>query len=165
MAGYGDDTGFQAWLDSYGYALPTDAPTPAVLRQRGSDYLDGLYAPVVGQETGYAWGGDLYDAAQDRQFPRTLWGASIPAAIVNASYMAAYIEANNPGSLSVTGSTAARVVRERVEGAVEVQYANPGQASDIAMDSQVINTTIFGMVKPYLVNRATLPTMLLSIGG
>jgi hypothetical protein len=164
MAGYGTDQGLTEWLTSYGYTLPADAPTPAVLRQRGSDYVDGLYAPVADQTSGYAWGGDMYDAAQERQFPRTTWGDIIPAAIVNASYMAAYIEANDPGSLSVTGSASGRVVRERVEGAVEVQYANPGNTSDFAMDSQVVNTTIFGMVKPYLVNRAASPAMLLSIG-
>ena len=42
MAGYGDDTGFAAWLADAGLSLPVGAPLPAVLRQRGSDYLDAV---------------------------------------------------------------------------------------------------------------------------
>lgn len=64
MAGYGDDAGFTAWLTDYGYQLPTD-PTPpsaAVLRNRGSNYIDAVY--------GSRFLGSVVDAAQERQWPR-----------------------------------------------------------------------------------------------
>jgi hypothetical protein len=43
MAGYGNDEGFATWLAENGHTLPDGAPLPAVLRQRGSVYIDGHY--------------------------------------------------------------------------------------------------------------------------
>ena len=64
MAGYGDDDGFQAFLTANGYTLPDGAPAAAVLRQRGSVYVDGTYSlRFSGSPTG--------GAAQEREWPRT----------------------------------------------------------------------------------------------
>lgn len=64
MAGYGDDSAFSAWLAANGYTLPGGALAAAVLLQRGSTYIDGLYRPRF---VGYPTGG----FAQERAWPRT----------------------------------------------------------------------------------------------
>lgn len=43
MSGYGTDEGFTAWLTANGYTLAEGAPAKAVLRERGSAYVDGLF--------------------------------------------------------------------------------------------------------------------------
>lgn len=77
MAGYGDDSAFNAWLVENGYPLPADAPSPAVLRQRGSDYLDVTYGPrFVGTPT---------DATQEREWPRTgafIFGTELATGVI-----------------------------------------------------------------------------------
>ena len=130
MAAYGDDTGFAAWLAEQGYTLPGTAPSPAVLRARGSAYVDG-YEDFW---TGYRTGGVM----QELGWPRTgatvncvqeIPSDAIPPAVVNASYRAAWLDAETPGILK--GSSASlgqRVKRERVEGAVDVEYFDDGKA-------------------------------------
>ena len=151
MAGYGSDQAFEAWLEENGHELPANAPDPAVLRQRGSAYIDGTYGErFAGQPTG--------GIEQERAWPRTgatiygqlLVSSVIPQRVVNASYMAAYLEATSPGSL--TGSIvsgASLVKRERVEGAVEVEYA-VSDKTDIAEASRAIVPAIEGLLAPLL---------------
>ena len=120
MAGYGDDSGLTAWLAAEGRTLPSGAPTAAVLRQRASVYIDAVYGPRF-------YGVPTDSITQDRAWPRTgakAYGQGIasdviPAAVVQASYVAAYEEAISPGSLSVTGSGG--IKREKV-GSLEVEY-------------------------------------------
>jgi hypothetical protein len=148
MAGYGDDAGFTAWLADWGYTLPVDAPSPAVLRNRGSQYIDAVY--------GSRFLGSVVDAAQERQWPRE--GAIVsgkllpsdvtPAAVVNASYFAAFQEATNPGSLSVVGSASSAVTREKV-GQIEVQYASV-QSDGTALSITPLISIVDGMLAPYL---------------
>lgn len=154
MAGYGTDELFEAWLEANGYSLPDGAPTPAVLRQRGSTYIDGLYGPrFSGSPTG--------GFAQERAWPRIgacAYGSAIsdsviPDAVVQASYHAAYAEATSPGSLSASGSEASRVKRERVEGAVEVEYqSTSGEFSAASLTP--IFTVIEGLLAPFLTQPA-----------
>lgn len=95
MAGYGSDPDFTAWLLANGLSLPDDAPTPAVLRQIGSDYVDGAYEPRL--QCSNRTGG----FAQERAWPRTGHTVNcepvpddlIPQAWINASYRAAYLQA------------------------------------------------------------------------
>jgi len=124
MAGYGTDEGFAAWLETYGYTLPgVGVPSVAVLRQRGSAYIDGEYGPNFG---GTPTGG----LAQERAFPRsgiTAYGKTVaddvvPYVIEEASYFAAYQEALQPGVLSPSATNSGVVQRERVEGAVDISY-------------------------------------------
>lgn len=97
MAGYGSDLDFAAWLAANGLALPVGAPTPAVLRQIGSDYVDSAYEARL--QCSSRTGG----FAQERAFPRTGHMAGcepvpdnlIPQAWINASYRAAYLQAVN----------------------------------------------------------------------
>lgn len=116
MAGYGTNAGFDTWLAAEGYVLSEAAPTRDVLRQRGSVYIDGLY--------GRRFPGSPTDGLeQDRQWPRTgatAYGTSIaddviPAAVITASYYAAYQEALSPGALSAQASGSAKLKREKID--------------------------------------------------
>jgi hypothetical protein len=147
---YGDDDGFNEWLSANGYSLPVGAPTAAVLRARGSAYLDAVYGPRLGCST--PTGG--FD--QEGAWPRTghfVNGATIPsdvvpAAWVRASYRAAWLEASSPGSLSLTVSPNQRVKRQRV-GPLEEEYFDGGVAT-IGSAGAPIDAEIDGMVAALL---------------
>lgn len=166
MAGYGTDDAFAVWLISNGYSLPEGAPAPAVLRQRGSTYVDGTYGSrFVGQPTG--------GYEQERQWPRSgavVAGSSIPDGViplpvVHASYEAALQEAREPESLSLIGSAAERVKREKVDGAVEVEYQQSG-SEDLAAAMMPVMTVIEGLLAPFLVPPApAVGVGIWSIGG
>lgn len=129
MAAYGTDAAFQAWLDEQGLTLPAGAPTPAVLRARGSGYVDSYEAKLTGNRTG--------GAAQELAWPRT--GASlncrtaidadlIPPAVVTAAYRAAWLEGQNPGTLAgPVMEKGKRVKSQRVEGAVSREFFDDGK--------------------------------------
>lgn len=148
MAGYGDDAGLATWLTDNGYQLPGTAPSPAVLRNRGSQYIDAVY--------GSRFLGSVVDAGQERQWPREgaivngklLPSNVVPAAVINASYEAAYQEATAPGSLSVVGSASSAVVREKV-GQIEVQYAS-AQSDGTAGSITPLISLVDGMLAPFL---------------
>ena len=150
---YGTDEGFAAWLASQGLTLPVGAPAPAVLRQIGSNYIDTAYGYMLfcSQKTG-GWD-------QEREWPRSghyLNGqlvpeTLIPQAWVNAAYRAAYLTAVTPG-WATTGEDATRQTRrERVEGAVEVEYfaASEAAGSDVA-PGMPSDSIINGMVAMWL---------------
>jgi hypothetical protein len=160
MAGYGTDQGYADWLAENGYTPPVDAPTPAVLRNRGAGYIDGVYGARF---SGIPTGG----FAQERAWPRTgafayglpVGDSIIPDAVIKASYAAAWFEANNLGSLSASGSEASRVKREKVEGAVEVEYqASSGQFS--ATSLVTLLTDVEGLLAPFLVPVGGFPAVL-----
>lgn len=147
MAGYGNDEGLQAWLDSQGYTLPVGSPALAVLRQRGSDYLDAAYAHrlMCSAPTG--------GIEQERAWPRTgglFPDNAIPSAWVNASYRAAYLEALNPGSLFLSYDPNKRVKRNKVDGAVEQEFFEGGSGSGAGGGGSFLDTLIDGLVGPYL---------------
>lgn len=125
---YGTDQGFQDWLDQYGYTLPVDAPSLAILRARGSAYIDAAYEPQ--------WTGYRTDFGQDNAWPRT--GAKyncvidvatdiIPAAVITASYRAAYLEAVTPGVLVGPVQSGPRVKRQKVD-VIEREFFDDGSA-------------------------------------
>lgn len=162
MAGYGTDDQFQAWLTDNGYVLPDGAPVPAVLRQRGSQYIDAVY--------GDRFVGNLASFDQERAWPRigaSLRGASIPSdatpiAVIYASFFAAFEDANNPGSLSATGSAATGILREKV-GELEVQYAG-AQSDGTAFSITPLISTVDGMLAPYLRSENTAGLWVRSVG-
>ena len=142
---YGDDAGFTAWLSANGYALTDGMLAPAVLRLRGSNYVDATYgARFKGQPT--------EGVMQSRAWPRTgiddVPADTVPQRVIDAAYEAAWVEAQNPGSLSVIATPGQRVVRERVEGAVDVSYAAPG--SDAVADATPILTSVEGLLWLFL---------------
>lgn len=168
MAGYGDDVGFTAWLTENGYSLPAGAPALAVLRQRGSTYVDGLYGSQFSERrfSGAPTGG----FAQERAFPRTgakAYNTDIPAnvtpvAVINASYFAAWYEGNDPGSLAVTVTAAAQIKREKL-GQLETEYV--AGSGDALADATPMLLAVEGLLAPFLIPDLPTPaTGLWSIG-
>lgn len=147
MAGYGTDEDFATWADDNGYTVP-EGLTAAVLRQRGSAYLDGLYgARFVGTPTdGFS---------QERAWPRTdaeAYGTAIssdtvPVAIEQASYFAAYQESVSPGSLSVVATASAAIKREKID-VIETEYVTG--SGDVLKDATPVLSAIEGLVAPFL---------------
>lgn len=125
---YGTDDGLTAWLAAQGYTLPSGAPTPTVLRARGSAYVDSYEAFWTGQRTG----GVMQEAA----WPRTGATANcvtpidadvIPLAIVTAAYRAAWLEGSTPGTLTGPVVTmGARVKRQKVD-VIEREFFDDGK--------------------------------------
>ena len=147
MAGYGTDDGLATWLEDNGYVLPNGAPQPAILRQRASVYIDGLYGPRF---SGYPTAG----FEQERAWPRSsaYFGCSqiptdlIPRAVIEASYAAAYYEAINPGGLSAAVTAAGAVKREKID-VIEVEYF---QGSGSALENAtVVLSSVEGLLTPF----------------
>lgn len=147
MAGYGTDEDFTTWAADNGYTVPA-SPSVAVLRQRGSAYLDGLYGPrFVGTPTdGFT---------QERAWPRTdaeAYGTAIPSdtvpvAIEQASYFAAYQEAVSPGSLAAATSPGRSVKRKKID-VIETEFFEG--SGDAVSDATLRLSTVEGLVTPFL---------------
>jgi hypothetical protein len=162
VAGYGTDELFEAWLSANGFTLPETAPAPAILRQRGSDYVDGLYgASLPGEPTA--------GIDQERAFPRI--GATayrkpipddaIPLRWIHASYAAAWYEANNPGGLQVSATASGAVKREKID-VIETEYF--AGSGDVAADATVRLSAVEGLVAPFLIQSAASGPAIWAIG-
>ena len=157
MAGYGDDAGLQDWLDGRGYTVPGAAPALAVLRQRGSDYVDATY--------GARFRGTPTDGiTQERQWPRTgakVFGAAVdsgvvPLAVINASYAAAWQEAQKAGSLFPSALSADKKVKSQKVDVLQVSYQDGGEYPgpydpNKPESSTPVLAEVYNMLKPYLV--------------
>lgn len=149
MAGYGDDKGFAAYLADAGLSLPVGAPLPAVLRQRGSDYLDATYAARL--DCSAPTGG--FD--QERAWPRTghmvlgmaMGDADIPSAWVRASYRAAWREATTPGWATSSRDPSRMTKREKAD-VVEREFFEPGETAGASGAN--IDAMIEGLIGPFL---------------
>ncbi|MFQ6184379.1 DnaT-like ssDNA-binding protein [Sinorhizobium meliloti] len=155
MAGYGTNDGFTAYATEAGYVFPdgtTDAQKTAA-RQRGSLVIDRYEPKFSGRRTG--------GYSQERAWPRTgattYYGEAIPstetpAAIINASYEAAFLELTNPGSLSPVVNGAEAVKREKI-GKIETEYAVSASTDidDLVALSTPVVTTIEALLWPFLV--------------
>lgn len=147
MAGYGSDTGFQDWLAENGHVMPEGALAPAILRQRGSQYIDGLYGSrFAGQPTG--------GFEQERAWPRTGAEASgrsipsdvIPIAVEQAAYLAALQEALKPGSLSVSAMNAGALKRKKIDVLEKEYFEGSG---DAVADNTLRLSAVEGLLAPY----------------
>lgn len=150
MVSYGTDQGLTDWLAAQGHELPASAPTPAVLRARGSAYVDGYETYWTGQRSG--------GVMQELAWPRT--GATIncttavpddviPPAVVNASYRAAWLEAATPGVL--TGSivtSGARVKRQKVD-VIEREFFDDGK-TEVGSGPAFIDSIIDGLLGQFI---------------
>jgi hypothetical protein len=109
-----------------GHTLPAGAPTIAVLRQRASDYIDAVYGPrLIGDQT----------------------VDPLLTALETATYVAAWHEANNPGSLSAAASASGVVKREKV-GPIETEYFEG--SGDATADATVLLSLVEGILAPHL---------------
>lgn len=123
---YGSDSGFEAWMVARGHALPAGAPTPAILRQRATDYVDAVYGSrLIGDQT----------------------ADPLLTALATATYVAAWHEANNPGGLSAAASASGAVKREKV-GPIETEYFEG--SGDATADATVRLSLIEGALAPFL---------------
>lgn len=149
MAGYGTDEAMKAYWDAAGYTYESDAPF-AALRQRGSTYIDATYG---GRFPGTPTGG----IDQERAWPRTgasVYGSTlsstvIPQRVVDASYEAAYIEMNSPGSLTATFDPAKRVKRQKVD-TIEREFFEPGDGANIFAPNAPVSSIIEGILAPLI---------------
>jgi hypothetical protein len=147
MAGYGTDQGFTDWLTTNGHVLPESAPAPAILRQRGSQYIDGLYGslfsgqPVVGFAQERAWPRSGA-CAHGRPIPSDI----IPVAVEEAAYAAAFQEAIKPGSLSVTATSAGALKRKKID-VIEKEYFEG--SGDAVADNTLRLSAVEGLLAPY----------------
>lgn len=148
MVAYGSDEAFAEWLTDNGHSMPATAPAPAILRLRGSSYVDGTYGPrFLGQP---ASGID-----QDRAWPRTgvqVHGVPVPVDLVprrvdHASYEAALHEARNPGSLSASVNPARLVKRKKVDVLEQEFFEGSG---DAVADATLKLTAVEGLLAPLL---------------
>lgn len=161
MAGYGADEAFEAWLEANGYELPSDAPDLAVLRQRGSAYVDGAYGLRF---PGAPAGGHAQERAWPRTGAETLYGETIPAdaipsQVVEASYHAALYEAENPGGLlAVTTGAPVKRLREKV-GQLETETEYFSGASGAVAAATPALSAVEGLLAALLVP-ADLPQVL-----
>ncbi|WMT85572.1 hypothetical protein NO932_11600 [Pelagibacterium sp. 26DY04] len=157
MAGYGTDQGFTDWLSENGFTLPEGAPSIAVLRERGSSYIDGTYGSRF---SGVPTGG----FAQERAWPRTgakAYGQAIgsdviPDAVIKASYVAAFAEAKAPGSLSVTYTPGTTKVLTKVD---KIEWDVIGDASAAGAMIPVLSA-VEGLLAPFLVPVGGIPDIL-----
>lgn len=153
MAFYGTEQGFTDWLAAQGLTLPPDAPSPAVLMQIGSSYVDAAYGYKLtcSQKTG-GW-------EQELEFPRTghyvngklLPSTLIPTAWVHASYRAAYLNATTPG-WSTAQVTPGRITRRERVDTVEREFFDQSQAGGGADSAPGFpsDAIINGLVLPFL---------------
>lgn len=152
MAGYGSDTDFAAWLTANGLSLPAGSPTPAVLRQIGSDYVDGAYEPRL--QCSKRAGG----FAQERAWPRSghtvncepVPSDMIPQAWVNASYRAAYLQAVN--GFAQGGSDPSRLTKREKVDVIEREFfaAGEGTTQGNAAPGFIVDPLIDGWVSLWL---------------
>ncbi len=84
----------------------------------------------------------------------------IPQRVVNASYVAAYIKATAPGSLSVTVDPSKRVKRQKVD-TIEREFLELG---DISAAAAPVSSAIEGLLAPLLVPVIDSPVGIWSVG-
>lgn len=165
MAAYGDDAGFATWLDEQGYVLPGTAPSPAVLRARGSAYVDGYEAFWTGYRTGVVM--------QELAWPRT--GATvncvqaipddvIPPSVINAAYRAAWLEASTPGILAGPATTpGARVKRQKVD-VIEREFFDDGK-KEVGGGPSFIDSQIDGWLSAFICDDSKAGAFMWTLGS
>lgn len=126
MAGHGTTDGFTAWLAARGHSLPAAAPSPAILLQRADDYLDAVYGARL--------------ACVEESPALTL-------ALERATYAAAWHEAQNPGSLSVSVVASQQVKREKID-VMETEYFQTDGGALAGATPQL--SLVDGILAPFL---------------
>lgn len=154
MSIYGTLAASKTYHAARGNAAWTDGAEDEALEialQRGTEFIDQRYS-FPGNKVG---GRD-----QERQWPRygvvdnegySVNAAIVPVEVESAAYEAALRELVSPGSLTPDVTLTSQVKREKVEGAVEVEYVG---ASGVDAARPVI-TIISGILAPILTGKQT----------
>lgn len=150
---YGTDQGFTDWLDAQGLTLPSGSPSVEVLRNLGSAYVDAAYEYKL--QCSRRAGG----FSQELAWPRTGHHVNgepvpsdlIPAAWIQASYRAAYLNAQTPG-WSTAQVTPGRITRKEQVDVISREYFSPEDSggSGDAAPGMPSDAVINGLVKPWL---------------
>lgn len=145
---YGDDSGLTAWLAANGYTLPAGAPASAVLRQRGSAYINGVYgADFSGVPTGGFAQIDAWPRIGAEAYGQPIPADMTPVAVEHASYAAGWYEASNPGGLSAAASSSTAIKREKID-VIETEYV---VGSGTALENATVRLAIVeGLLTPFL---------------
>lgn len=153
---YGNDTDFAAWLVANGLTLPVGAPSPAILRQIGSSYVDGAYEPRL--QCSKRTGG----FAQELAWPRMGHTVNcepvpddlIPQAWINASYRAAYLQAT--AGFAFGGTDPSRITKREKVDVIEREFfaAGEGALSGNAAPGFPVDPLIDGWVSLWLCSTA-----------
>jgi hypothetical protein len=147
---YGSDEGFQAWLAVQGYELPAGAPSSAILRARGSAYVDGYEVYWTGHRTG--------GVMQELGWPRSCATINctivipndvIPPAVVNAAYRAAWLEAVTPGILAGPVATPGKRVKRQKVDVIEREFFDDGKAK-LGSGPSFIDSMIDGALRQFI---------------
>lgn len=162
---YGDDQGFSDYLASMGYALPVGAPSPAILRARGSAYIDAAYEGVwTGQRTGGVMQADGWPRSGARIGCITsIADDVVPLAVVNAAYRAAWLEASSPGTLSPSPVVGARVKRQKVD-VIEREFFDNGKA-EFGAAGGFVDPEIDGAMRAFICAEDGTGYFLMSVGS
>lgn len=147
---YGTDDGLTTWLAQQGYTLPDSTPTLAVLRARGSTYVDSYEQYWTGHRTD--------GAVQENAWPRT--GATlncvtaidsdvIPVAVVTATYRAAWLEASNPGVLAGPQIAAGKRVKRQKVDVIEREFFDDGKQA-VGSGPAFIDSLIDGLLGQFI---------------
>lgn len=134
MAFYGTTTSLSAYLALTGRTLTGDA-TQALYA--GTTYIDGTYADRFRSTP----------STDENEWPRVAYGVTVPVLVQNATFEAAYIWGSDNASLSVSASGSSVVKREKVDGAVEVEYA---ENKDTGLNAIEASTPIFSVIEGLL---------------
>ncbi|ABX36724.1 conserved hypothetical protein [Delftia acidovorans SPH-1] len=155
MAAYGTDEGLQAWLTAQGLTLPVGA-VPATLREIGSAYVDSVYSHALqcSRKTN-GWNQELEwpragHRIKGQEVPDTL----IPLAWVNASYRAAWLEANNPGWATGSNDPNRVTKREKVDSIEREFFSAADAGGSASAPGAVADALINGMIAPWLCSKA-----------
>lgn len=149
---YGTEDGLIEYAEEKGVTIPdlgaNDSIDGALLR--GSMYIDAVY--------GYRFSGMPVDGIdQDRYWPaedaEDIYGNAIPSdvvpkRVVQATYEAALLELQNPGSLAVLTSENERI-RSIKAGSVAIEYAQSAAFDNIS-GAYPMYTTIEGLLYPLI---------------
>lgn len=126
MAVHGTPEGFDEWLAARGYVLPAGAPGTAILLQRGTDYIDGLYGPrLIGDQT----------------------VDPLLSALANSAYAAALYEAQTPGKLVISATAGGALKRKKID-VIEKEYFEG--SGDAVADATVRLSSVEGYLAPFL---------------
>lgn len=135
MTFYGTAAGFRDYHTARGRDV-TDYADDALVEAAllvASEWLDAVYFPATWAYT--KTGG----SAQDRRWPSigvvdgygyAVASDTVPTLVENATYEAAWRQLQSPGSLTLD-YTPNKYKRVAIHGSVSVDYASPGQATDV----------------------------------
>lgn len=152
---YGNTTDAQAYWTARGY---TGTPTAALLAV-ASTYVDALgWRQSRSGVLVSRFPGIPASASQVDQWPREgavdaygrdIASDTVPPAVLNATYEAAYYESQNAGALNTTVRADQRVIRERVD-VIDVQYSEAESVSQGAAGSLPVIPAVMALLAPVL---------------